>query len=98
MRGSNLNEEFRRKSNDDDSGSTYNIRGRSAYRNANVGQRNTGKSRGKEQQQNITCYECGREGHKKLDCIYFKMEQERKKNAERERKRMTRLIQQRRPT
>ena len=81
VRGFILNEEIRRKSSGEGSGSAYNIRGRYDKRNPNVGQRNRSKSRGKGKQQDITCYHCGRKGHKKPDCRYWKMELERKKNV-----------------
>ena len=62
-------------------GLAYNIRRRYDNRNLNVGQRNRSKSRGKGKQQDITCYQCGRKGHKKPDCRYYKMGLERKKNV-----------------
>ena len=37
-------------------------------------QRSRNKSRGKE----ITCFQCGRKGHKKLDCRFYKQDLERK--------------------
>ena len=38
-------------------------------------QRPRGKSKGKE----ITCFQCGRKGHKKHDCRFYKNKLERKK-------------------
>ena len=29
----------------------------------------------------MTCYQCGRKGHKKRDCRYYKAELERKKSG-----------------
>ena len=54
--GSILNEEIRKKSRGEGSGSAYNLRGRYDDMNLNVGQRNRRKSRGKGKQQDITCY------------------------------------------
>ena len=47
MWGSILNEEIRRKSSGEGSGSTYNVRGRYDNKNPNVGKRNRSKSRRK---------------------------------------------------
>ena len=80
VRGSILNEEIRRKSSGSGSNSAYNVRGRDDKRSHNANrQRNRSKSR--EKQQDVTCFQCGRKGHKKPDCRYFKKEQERKKQA-----------------
>ena len=69
--GSILNEEIKRKSSGEGSGSAYNIRGRYDNRNPNIGQRNRSKGREKGKKQDITCYQCGSKGHKKPDCRYF---------------------------
>ena len=81
LRGSILNEEIKRKSSGEGSGLAYNIRGKYYDRNSNVAQRNISKTRGKGKQQDITCYQCGRKGHEKLDCRYLKIELERKTNV-----------------
>ena len=81
MRSSILNEEIMRNSSGKGSGSAYNIRGRYDNKNTNVRQRHRSMSRGKGKQQDITCYQCGHKGHKKLDGRLYNMELERKKDA-----------------
>ena len=68
LRGSMLNEQIRRKASGE---------GRTEKKSENV-QRNRSKSKGKAE---VTCYQCGRKGHKKSDCTYYKPEFERKKNT-----------------
>lgn len=80
VRGSILNEEIRRKSSGESGSSAYNARGRSQKRDA--GNRTQNRSKSKTKDKDVTCYQCGRKGHKKPDCRYFKKEQERKKEAQ----------------
>ncbi|KAH7302046.1 hypothetical protein KP509_23G053800 [Ceratopteris richardii] len=77
VRGSILNEEIRRKASGEGSGSANVARGRTEKKSGNV-QRNRSKSKGKAE---VTCYQCGRKGHKKPDCRFYKAELERKKNT-----------------
>ena len=83
VRGSILNEEIRRQSSEEEGTSVIVMRGRSEKRNANASRR---RSKSKEEGSNskgkgdVTCYQCGRKGHKKLDCKYYKAELERKKD------------------
>ncbi|KAH7416413.1 hypothetical protein KP509_14G090400 [Ceratopteris richardii] len=77
IRGSILNEEIRRKASGEGSGSANVARGRTEKKSGNV-QRYRSKSKGKAE---VTCYQCGRKGHKKPDCRYYKAELERKKNT-----------------
>ncbi|KAH7297375.1 hypothetical protein KP509_26G066900 [Ceratopteris richardii] len=77
VRGSILNEEIRRKASGEGSGSANVARGRTKKKSGNV-QRNRSKSKGKAE---VTCYQCGRKGHKKPDCRFYKAELERKKNT-----------------
>ena len=85
VRGSILNEEIRRKASGEDSGSTNVARGRTEKKSGNA-QRNRSKSKGKG---DVTCYQCGRKGHKKPDCRYYKAELERKKNTGEKKKKET---------
>ncbi|KAH7438914.1 hypothetical protein KP509_04G036700 [Ceratopteris richardii] len=80
VRGSILNEEIRRKSSGENSGSAYNVRGRT-LKKPNTGNKPRNRSKRKEKQQDVSCYQCGRKGHKKPDCRYYKKELERKKQA-----------------
>ncbi|KAH7439944.1 hypothetical protein KP509_04G083400 [Ceratopteris richardii] len=85
VRGSILNEEIRRKASGEGSGSANVARGRTEKKSGNV-QRNRSKSKGKAE---VTCYQCGRKGHKKPDCRYYKAELERKKNTGNKKKKDT---------
>ena len=73
-RGSILNEEIKRKASGEGSGSTNVARGRTEKKSENV-QRNRSKSKGKAE---VTCHQCGRKGHTKPDCRYYKAEFERR--------------------
>ena len=66
VRGSILNEGIRRKASGESSGAAYHVRGRS---NKKENSENRGKSRSKSKgkSQDVTCYQCGRKGHKKPD-------------------------------
>ena len=77
-----MNEEIRRKASGEGSGSTNVARGRTKKKSENV-YRNTSKIKGKV---GVTCYLCGRKGHKKPDCKYYKAELEREKNTDDEKK------------
>ncbi|KAH7281919.1 hypothetical protein KP509_35G003300 [Ceratopteris richardii] len=68
VRGSILNEEIGRKARGEGSGSANVARGSTKKKSGNV-QRNRSKSKGKAE---VTCYQCGRKGHKKPDCRYYK--------------------------
>ncbi len=85
VRGSILNEEIRRKAGGEGGNSANMVRGRTDKKNA-YGQRNKSKSKergnaSKGKDSDVTCYQCGRKGHKKPDCRFYKAELERKKNA-----------------
>ena len=77
LRGPILNEEIRQKASGESSSSANITRGRAATKNASV-QRSKRKSKGKE----ITCIKCGRKGHKKPDCRFYKQELERNKKKQ----------------
>mgnify|MGYP000016945791 CR=1 FL=1 len=84
VRGSILNEEIRRKASGEGGSSANMVRGRTDKR-SNYAHRNKSKSqergnRSKVKSNDVTCYQCGRKGHKKPDCRYYKAELERKKN------------------
>ena len=67
VRGSIVNEEIRRKFDGEGSGSTNVARGRTEKKSENV-QRNRSWSKGKAK---VTCYQCGRKGHKKRDFFFL---------------------------
>ncbi|MCO5576745.1 hypothetical protein L7F22_030563 [Adiantum nelumboides] len=81
VRGSILNEEIRRKSSGEGSGTAYHVRGRTEKRN-HVANKGKSRSKSKGKSQDITCYQCGRKGHKKPDCRFYKQELERKKQQQ----------------
>ncbi|KAH7277474.1 hypothetical protein KP509_39G053300 [Ceratopteris richardii] len=61
------------------------VRGRTDKRSNNA-QRNKSKSRergngNKGKSNDVTCYQCGRKGHKKPDCRYYKAHLERNRSA-----------------
>ena len=85
VRDSILNEEIRRKDSGETGGSANMARGRTNKKGA-YAQKNKSRSKSKEKQVEVTCYQCGRKGHKKPDCRYYKKEQERKKIASNEKK------------
>ncbi|KAH7302750.1 hypothetical protein KP509_23G085600 [Ceratopteris richardii] len=85
VRGSILNEEIKRKASGEDGTSANMIRGRSKKKGSysERGKRRS-KERGsssKKQDSDVTCYQCGRKGHKKPDCPFYKAKLERKKNV-----------------
>ncbi|MCO5575629.1 hypothetical protein L7F22_029431 [Adiantum nelumboides] len=82
--GSFLNEEIRRKSSEEGGSSAYNARG--GNQTPDAGNRTQNRSKSKTKDKDVTCYQCGRKGHKKPDCRYFKKEQERKKEAQEKKK------------
>ena len=85
VRGSILNEEIRRKDNGKTGGSANMARGRTNKKGA-YAQKNKSRSKSRDKQVEVTCYQCGRKGHKKPDCRYYKKEQERKKTANSDKK------------
>ena len=85
VRGSILNEEIRRKDSGETGGSANMARGRTNKKGA-YAQKNKSRSKSREKQVEVTCYQCGRKGHKKPDCRYYKKEQERKKTANNDKK------------
>ncbi|KAH7288390.1 hypothetical protein KP509_31G025000 [Ceratopteris richardii] len=54
------------------------IRRKASGEGSGSANRKRSKSKGKAE---VTCYQCGRKGHKKPDCRYYKAELERKKNT-----------------
>ncbi|MCO5567372.1 hypothetical protein L7F22_021062 [Adiantum nelumboides] len=84
VRGSILNEEIRRKASGEGGSSANMVRGRTEKKNA-YAQRSKSKSKERgnasKGKDDVTCYQCGRKGHKKPDCRYYKAELERKKNG-----------------
>ena len=55
-------------------------------RNKNTGTKTQNRSKSKSRDKDVTYYQCGRKGHKKPDCRYFKKEQERKKESQEKKK------------
>ena len=60
-------------------------RGRTNKKGA-YAQKNKSRSKSRDKHVEVTCYQCGRKGHKKPDCRYYKKEQERKKTANSDKK------------
>ncbi|KAH7277051.1 hypothetical protein KP509_39G032000 [Ceratopteris richardii] len=57
-----------------------NVRGRSVKKR-NTGNKPRNRSKSKEKQQDVSCYQYGHKGHKKPDCRYYKKELECRKQA-----------------
>ena len=86
VRGSILNEEIKRKASGEGGSSANMVRGRTDKR-SNYAHRNKSKSQergnsSKVKSNDVTCYQCGRKGHKKPDFRYYKAELERKRILE----------------
>ena len=87
VRGAILDEEIHQKASGESSSSANITRGRAATKNASM-QRSRSKSKGKE----ITCFQCGRKGHKKPDCRFYKQELERRKNKKDTSEKISKLL------
>ena len=85
VRGSILNEEIRIKPSGEDGSSADMVSGRTA-KTSTYANRKKSKSQERGNSSKVKCndvthYQCGRKGHKKPDCRYYKAKLERKKNS-----------------
>ena len=84
VKGSILNKEIKKKTSGEGGSSANMVRGKTDKRSTYVHKNKSGnKERGSSnngKSKDVTCYQCGKKGHKKPDCRYYKAKLERKQN------------------